>query len=437
MICMKMISRIICVSVALGCAVAAHSEVWSLDSCVAYAIEHNIDVRRARISALQGQTEVTSAKDAFLPQVQGFASESFNFGRGLTADNTYANRNTSSFAVGAQLSMPLFSGLRNIRNKRQAETSLLALLERTEAAKDDVTLNVMAMYLQALYAGEMLEVQRLNLQISKDELARRTQLLDAGKIPELDVYEARAQVSRDELSVVNAANDSALAVLDLCQLLNLPDDFVMTPAPLDAEFGPLMSVDDVCARAEQINHTVRAGQLEARAAEQNVSVAKAGWIPSLSFSAGLSTNYYRTTGFLNESFGDQMRHNFGKSLGFSLSVPIFDAFGTRNNVRRARLQQESAELAVENSRINLRKAIVQSHAQAVAAAKKQTAATTSVESAAKAFEAMQIKYDNGRATPTEFAKAKTDYMSALVEQLQAKYETILRTRILDFYYSGR
>ncbi|MDE6301033.1 MAG: TolC family protein [Muribaculaceae bacterium] len=415
----------------------ASAQTWTLDSCVAYAVEHNIDVRRAVLEARQGQEDVTSAKDAFLPQVQGYASQNFSFGRALTADNTYANRNTTSFAAGAQLSMPIFSGLRNLRTKRRAETSLLALLERTEAAKDNVTLNVMALYLQALYTSEMLEIERLNLQISRDELLRRQQLLEAGKIPELDVYEARSQVSRDELSVVNAANDSILAVLDLRQLLNLPEDSEMVPAEVDQEYGPLIPAEEIYTRALQINHTVRAGHLEARAAEQGVSLAKSGWLPTLSFNAGLSSNYYRTTGFQNESFGAQMRHNFGKSLGFSLSVPLFDAFGTRNNVRRARLQQESADLALENSRLNLRKAIVQSHAQAVAAAKKQMAASTAAESAAKAFEAMQVKYDNGRATPTEYAKAKTDYMSALAQQVQAKYETILRTRILDFYYTGQ
>ncbi|MDE7467528.1 MAG: TolC family protein [Muribaculaceae bacterium] len=426
-------------AIALACVggAGARADVWSLDSCVAYAIEHNINVRQSVINARQSRVELTSAKNAFLPQVQGFASQNFSFGRGLTAENTYADRNTSSFAAGAQLSMPIFSGLRNLRTKQRAETSLLAVLERSEAAKDDVSLNVMALYLQALYASEMVTVNRLNLNISRDELARRNALLEAGKIAELDVYEARAQVSRDELSLVNAANDSVLAVLDLSQTLNLPEGVIIEPSPLQAEYGPVMSAQEVWQAANSINHAVRADNLDVRAAEQAVSVAKTGWIPTLSFNAGLSTNYYRTTGFNNESFGSQMRHNFAQSLGFSLSVPIFDAFGTRNNVRRARLQHESAILALENTRLNLRKAIEQSHAQAVAAAKKQIAAETAAESAAKAFEAMQVKYDHGRATPTEFAKAKTDYMTALSEQVQAKYETILRTRILTFYARGR
>ena len=417
--------------------IPAAAEVWNLDSCVAYAIDHNINVRQAVLNARHGEVDLNSAKNAFLPQVQGFASQSFSFGRALTADNTYADRNTSSFSTGAQLSMPLFSGLRNLRNKERANTSLLAMLERTEAAKDNVTLNVMALYLQALYASEMVEVGRLNLQISRDELARRITLLEAGKIAELDVYDAKAQVSRDELSLVNAANDSVLAVLDLSQLLNLPDGYIIEPAPIEADFGPLMSVSDVWEAADQINHNIKAGNLEARAAEQAVKVAKTGWIPTLSFNAGLSTNYYRTTGFNNESFVAQMKHNFGQSVGFSLSVPIFDAFGTRNSVRRANIQHEEALLSVENTRINLRKAIEQSHAQAVAAAKKQISAAAATESAAKAFEAMQIKYENGKATPTEFAKAKNDYMNAMIEQIQAKYETLLRNRILTFYATGR
>lgn len=433
---MNVFQKII-IAVTFSCPAAVPAQEWTLDSCLSYAVTHNVDVRRAIISARQGEEEVTGAKNAFLPQVQGFVSQDFNFGRALTADNTYANRNTTSFAAGAQLSMPLFSGFRNLRTKRRAETNLLALLERTEAVKDNVMLNVIALYLQALYSAEMLEVERLNLSISQNELSRRRELLDAGKIPELDVYEAIAQVSRDELSVVNATNDSILALLDLRQLLNLPQDCQMSLAAVNDEFGPLISAEEVYQQALQINHTLRAGQLESRAAEQGIAVAKSGWLPSLSFNAGLSSHYYRTSGFVNESFGGQMRHNFGKYIGFSLSVPIFDAFGTRTNVRRARLQYETAELDLENNQLELYKAIVQSHAQAVAAAKKQAAAKAAVQTAAKAFEAIQIKYDNGRATPTEYSKAKADYMSALTQQVQAKYETILRTRILNFYYSGK
>ncbi|MDE6207124.1 MAG: TolC family protein [Muribaculaceae bacterium] len=406
---------------------------WTLGRCIGYAIDHNINVASQRVNAELGELDVNSAKNQFLPQLNGYGSQSFSFGRGLTSDNTYANRNTSSFAVGAQLQMPIFQGLRAMRQLSYSRTSLAAMLEQVEAAKDDVTLNVIGQYLQALYAREMVEVARTNLNISRTELERRQAMIEAGRLPELDIHEARSQVARDELSLTNALNDSVMAILDLAQLLNLPDNSGFDIMPLEDAAILIPDPGTVFANALAYNHTLRAGQLQVEAAERNVKLAQSGYIPTLSFNAGLSTNYYKTSGFANEGFGAQMRHNFGQSIGFSLSVPIFDAFSTRNNVRRARLRQESARLQLDDSRNNLYKAIVQAHTQAVGAMEKEKSAAVAVESTQAAFEAMQVKYDNGRANSTELETARQNYISSLAQSVQARYERILRARILEFY----
>lgn len=433
---MKLITRIAAAALAMGLSVSATAQndrAWTLDQCVEYAVAHNIDVRSRLLNVREADQSVTEAKDRFLPRLSGYGSQNFNFGRGLTADNTYANRNTSSFSVGANLSLPLFQGLSAIRNLDYARTNMQAVLEQCEAAKDDVTLNVISQYLQALYASELCAVARERLAISTGELSRRLQLLEAGKIPELDIFEARSQVSQDELSVVNCANDSVIALLDLAQMLNLPSAEGFAIRPLEESQMPLLSPDDVYENALQRNHLVRSRDWSLRAAEKNISVARAGYIPTLSFSAGLGTNYYKTSGFNNENFGAQMRHNFAKSIGFSLSVPIFDAFSTRNSVRRAKIAAESARLQVESTQLQLYKAINQAYTQAVGAHKKQQAAAVAVESSRAAFDAMRVKYDNGRANATEFEKSRSEYTNALAEAVQAKYEAILRARILQFY----
>lgn len=413
--------------------ITANATSWSLDSCISYAIEHNNEVRQRLIDIEAGAIDISDAKNRFLPSLSGYASQNFNFGRALTADNTYANRNTSSFGAGAQLSLPIFQGLRAIRGLDYSRTALRGLLEQVEAVKDNVTLNVISQYLQVLYAREMLDVANMRLNISQNELARRRELLEAGKIAELDIYEAEAQVSQDELSVVNAQNDSAIALLDLALMLNLPSAKGFDIDPLADEVLPILSPDDVFANAMRNNHEIKAAVIAQEAAEKNVSVSKAAYIPSISFNAGIGTNYYKTSGLYNENFGMQMRHNFAQSLGFSLNVPIFDGFSTRNNVRRARAQQTSAALQLEDSRNRLYKSITQAYSLAVAASKKQEAAAKTVTSTRAAFEAIQTKYDNGRANATEYEKAKTDYTSAMADAVQAKYETILRARILHFY----
>lgn len=414
-------------------AVTASADEWTLDRCIAYAIDNNIDVRTRSLQISSAELEVDDARNRFLPTAQGYASQSFNFGRALTMDNTYANRNTSSFAAGAQLSLPLFQGLGAVRRMGYAKANLAAVLEQAEAAKDDVTLNVISGYLQALYTSELSAVARERVAMSRRDLERTQALVDEGRLPELDLCQAQAQLSQDELSAVRAANDSTLALLDLSQILNLPADADFRIRPLDDSLPPLMTADEVFEAAMARNHTIRAAELQTEAAERNVSVAKTGYIPTLSFSAGLGTNYYHTSGINNESFGGQMRHNFSQSVGFSLSVPIFDAFATRNSVRRARIESENARLRLDDARMQLYKAINQAYTQALGAARQREATAAALTSARAAYDAMTVKYDNGRANATELEKAKSDYTNAMAESVRSRYELILRSRILSFY----
>lgn len=417
---------------ATACGAAKGAE-WSLEQCIDHAIAHNINVRQAMVQRQNAELEVNDARNRFLPTLSGYASQNFSFGRALTMDNTYADRNTSAFGTGLSLNMPIFQGLAGIRRLDYAKVSLAAALEEAEATKDDVALNVIAAYLQALYTSELCDVARRRVEMSRTDLNRTAELVDAGRLPELDLYQSRATLSQDELSLVNATNDSTLAMLDLRQLLNLDADEPFAIAPIDDTLPPLMSADEVYASALTTNHRLRSASLQVKAADKSISLAKAAYIPTISFNAGISTSFYHTGGVYNESFGSQMRHNFAQSVGFSLSVPIFDAFGTRNSVRRARLNAHTSQLRLDDERQQLYKAICQAHTQALGALRQQSAAADACESTRQAYQAMTVKYDNGRANATELEKAKTDYTNALADAVHAKYQLILRSRILRFY----
>lgn len=406
---------------------------WSLDSCITYALDHNLTVKSRQLDRYSGELEVTEAKDRFLPQAQANAGQSFSFGRGLTSQNTYADRNTSNFNWGINMSLPLFQGLSAIRRVDYAKANLRTLVEEVEAIKDNITLNVISGYLQALYCGEMVDVATEQLRISRIELDRRTELLAAGKIPELDMTQAEAQVAQDELTLVNAVNDRRMALVDLAQLLDLPDVDNFDVAPLPDDEMPLLSAESVYEKALGANHSILAGRRNMEAADKNLSLARTGYLPTLSFNAGIGSTYYRVSGFDNEAFGAQMRHNFNTSLGFSLSIPIFDAFSTRNSIRRAKVQQLNARLRYEESERTLFKDIQQAYYKAIGSHEKMKASQVSVKAARAAFEAMEEKYNYGRANATEFEQAKTDYIKALAESVQSRYESMLRLRILNFY----
>lgn len=418
---------------------SAVADSWSLDSCINYAVRNNLTVKGREINVMSGQVDITDAKNRFLPNVSAGAQQSFSFGRGLTSENIYANRNTAQFGWSAQMSLPLFQGLRNVRNLEYSKANFRQLVEQLESAKDDITLAVIAQYLQVLYYQEIYNVSLEQLRISRVELERRRQLLDAGKIPELDMLQAQSQVAQDELSSVTALNNQNLALLDLAQLLELEsaEGFSILPLDSDLQQIPLPTPDEVYSSALRNNHSILASRIGVEVASKSVKLAQSGYLPTLSFSAGLGSSYYKTSGFENENFSSQMRHNLSKSLGFSLNIPIFDAFSTRNSVRKARLQQISARLQLREAEVQLYKAITQAHAQALAAEKRLASSSVAEEATAAALDAMREKYNYGKANATEFEQAKTAYIQAVSESVQAKYESALRKRILQFYYTAR
>lgn len=420
-------------AIALAASISATASEWTLDSCITYAIDNNITVRSRAIDKMTGEYNVTEAKDGFLPQLAASASQSFNFGRGLTSQNTYANRNTSNFQWGAQLSLPIFQGLSAIRQTDYAKASLRAIVEEYEAAKENVTLNVIAQYLQVLYCRELHEVAINQAELSKTELERQQGLLEAGKIPEIDMLNAESQLAQDELSVVTTNNNYVMALVDLVQLLQLEDVEEFSVAPLADENSFLLSPDQVYANALAHNHGVIAQRERINAADKYISLARTGMIPRLSFNAGVGSSYYTVSGFESQSFGGQMKDNFNTYLGLSLNIPIFDAFSTRNAVRKAKVQKLSAQLQYESTRTDLFKAIQQAYYEATGAQKRLETGIVAEHATEQTFLATKEKYNLGRATPTDYETAKTNHLRAVSERVQAKYEYMLRTRILDFY----
>ena len=233
---------IVCTALPM-CAMApeASAEVWTLDSCVNYAMDHNITLRQQQLRTASGELDVTSAKDAFLPTLSASASESFSFGRGLTTDNTYVDRNTSNFQWGVNLNVPLFQGLENVRRLKVAKSTLEQTLLEYEAAKDDLTLNIITQYLQVLYSREVEAASRSQLAYSEYEVERQESLVNAGKVPEADLLDAQAQRARDRQQLVASTADVTTQLITLANLLQLPsaDDFDVAPL---GDSSPLLPV---------------------------------------------------------------------------------------------------------------------------------------------------------------------------------------------------
>ena len=169
---------------------------WSLDSCINYAVAHNVGILQQELRIEEGKQSLTAAKDRFLPTLDASASQSFNFGRALQVDNTYADRNTSNFGWNVGLSMPLFQGMAEYRNIKVAKANIRQYVLENEAAKDNVTLNVISQYLQVLYAKEVAQTARSQAEYSAFEVERQKALIEAGKVAEATLYDLESVAAK-------------------------------------------------------------------------------------------------------------------------------------------------------------------------------------------------------------------------------------------------
>ena len=249
------------------------------------------------------------------------------------------------------------------------------------------------------------------------------------------MYEAKSRVVQDEYSLVQAQNNHQLALLDLSQLLELPtpENFQIETPNVEAFSTQLSLPDEVYAQALLNKPAIKAAQYRLEGAAKSIRIAQSAWYPQLSFGAGIGTNYYSITGIENASFGSQWHQNMNKYLQFSLSIPLFNRFATRNRVKSARIQRNALAWQLEESKKALYKEIQQAYYNARAAESQYQSSQTACQSAEVSFKLMSEKYANGKATATEYNEMRATWMKALSEQVQARYDYLFRSKILEFY----
>ena len=419
----------------LSCFQAKAQEVWDLQRCITHAIEHNLSIKQKETARHQSEVELNTAQWSRLPNLNGNVGQSFNFGRALQADNTYGNRNTNNTNFSLGTSIPLFTGLQIPNSIALSKLNLKAATEDLAKAKEDISIQVASYFLQVLFNEELLKVAQSQVKQSQEQLDKKVAFFKNGKASEAEVLEAKSRLAQDELSVVQTNNNYQLALLDLSQLLELPspEGFQISVPDMDGFTADLTLPEEVYAQALMNKPAIKAAQYRLQGAEKSIRIAQSAYYPQLSFGAGIGTNYYRISSIENASFGSQWEQNMNKYLQLSLSVPIFNRFQTRNRVKSARIQRTALSWQLEESKKALYKEIQQAYYNALAAESKYKSSQTASESAEASFRLMSEKYANGKASATEYNEMRTAWMKALSDGIQAKYEYVYRSKILDFY----
>ena len=416
---------------------------WSLEECINYAIEHNIDLKQKVQDQESKKVDLSTSKNSWLPNLNAGVGQNFDFGRSPSKTGVIVDQNSANSSFYLQTSMPVFDGFKISNDIKARKLDLMASTENLNKAKEDLAINVASYFVEALYNKELLTVAELQVALTSEQVTRTDALVKAGKVPMSQLYDIKAQLAKDEVSLTEARNNVNLSLLNLAQMLELErsgQSFdISVPVVEDAiekYMNSILPPDMVYNNAVAVKPQIKEQEYLLESQKKMLQVAKSGYLPKLDFNASYSNGYYHYSGgndIVNTPFSDQIKQNERKTIGFSLSIPIFNRFQVRNSVRSNKIAILNRELMMESSKKTLYKEIQQAYFNATAAQEKYKAADKSVLASKEAFGYAEDKYNAGNSTGYEYSDAKTKYSQSLSEQIQAKYNYIFRAKILDFY----
>ncbi len=408
---------------------------WSLQKCIDYALENNIQIKQQELSSQYYENQVSQAKSNKLPNLNAQIGNDYSFGRTLTyPENTYVNTNSISLNGGVSTNFTIFNGLTLSNEVKRQELDLQATLQDLQKAKDDIMLYIVGAYMEILFAEEVVLIDSAQLEVTQQQINRTQQLVDAGSVAKGSLLEIQAQLAREELQLVNDQNTAQLAYLNLYQLLELPieENFKIEKPVLPEVRANLTMANslDVFNNALNVRPEIKAAQLRVESAETQLNIAKGNQYPYLNFGAYYNNIYNNKD---DREFSEQIKNNGRSSLGLTLGIPIFNRFQVKNAISNANLQIYDYKYRLQTISNTLRKEIEQAYANALASLNRYVSTQKAVVSMEEAFRYVEEKFNVGMVNSVDYNIQKNQLTVAQSQLLQARYEYIFRTKILDFY----
>lgn len=409
---------------------------WTLQACIDTALVNNLTIRQQHLYHEEQQIRLKQAKMNLLPTLNGSVGQNFNFGRSITVDNTYQSTNSQHTSMGISSGLNLFDGL---RNKRDIELKIIALQSANadiSRVKKEIELNVSTVYLQALQNRELRHNAQEQIKITQQHITQKKALIEAGKLPAGEIYELEAQKAKEELAWVRATNALNLSLLELAQVMQLPEQEeemeLIEPNNLLTQTLALLSSQSVIGTALSQRPEIKIAQYNREIQLKNIAIAKSGRLPTLSLSGSIGTGYYRMDNqHTHTPFAQQMNQNLAYGVGLNLSIPIFNRFDVSNRVKSAKIALKNSEIEIDKVKTRLTKNIQQAYHNAIAAKKQWEMAQKSVKAGEESYRFANEKYNAGRSSLYELNLTKTNLARAISEETQAKYEYAFRLKFLE------
>ena len=415
---------------------------WDLQSCIDYALQHNITIRRNRVNAESAEVDVKTAKAALFPSLSASVGQRIvnrpysETNTIIDGDNITSSQSKTSYngSYGIDANWTLYNGSKRLNTLKQQRLNNRIAELNVAQSENSIEESIMQVYVQILYAAEAVKVNEATLQVSQAEYERARALFDAGSIARSDLAQLEAQISADNYQVVTAQATLQDYKLQLKQLLELDGEEEMNlyiPSLSDENvLSPLPSKTDVYRAALTLRPEIEAGKLDVRASELDIDIARSGYIPTLSLSAGIGSTNANGSDF---TFGEQIKRNCNNSLGLTLSIPIFNNRQTKSAIQKAKLQKQTSELSLLDEQKTLFKTIEGLWLDANSAQQRYVAAVENLKSTQTSYELVQEQFNLGMKNTIELLTEKNNLLSARQEALQAKYMAILNTQLLKFY----
>lgn len=415
---------------------------WTLEACIGYALENNISIQQSRINAESSAVDLKTAKAALFPSLSFSTSHSVINRPYQESSSTvsgteilYTDANTSYTGnYGLDARWTIYNGGLNRKTIEQEKLNTRISGLEVESTSNSIEESIVQMYIQILYAEESVRINTSTLDLSIAQCDRGKELFNAGSISKADYAQLQSQVSSDRYQLVSSQSTLQDYKLQLKQLLELEQDNEMEIVTPDIPDGKVLAlIPDKKAIFESALSTrpeIESSRLSMEVSGLNIAIAKAGYLPSLSLSAGIGTNHTTGTDF---TFTQQIRNGWNNSVGLTLSVPIFSNRQNKSAVEKAQLQYRYSEMDLRQAHKDLYKTIESLWLDAVSAQAQFSAAKEKLESCRISYELVDEQFSLGMKNTVELLTEKNNMLSAQQEMLQAKYMAILNSTLLRFY----
>ncbi|HIT16650.1 MAG TPA: TolC family protein [Candidatus Avimuribaculum pullicola] len=424
---------------------AVAQQVWSVDSCMEYAVEHNRTVRQRVYEADNYKIDRLTAIGNFLPGINASSSLQYNWGRSIDPEtNTYNSISTFNNSYSLEMSLTVFSGGSIVNNLRQSKAAQLMGKAALQVARDNTALETFQAYIDALYYYGSVRLAREKVAES-GELLRLTQRQEELGLKGLaDVAQIEAQHATDDYTLTNQTNLYESAMLTLKQKMNYPMD---KPLQLDTTLLDKQAVDlamlpgdtqqEVLSTALMSNPTLLQSHYSSEVSRFDMKKSWANVMPTISVYAGISSSYYKELGaHTYADYWTQMKNNFGQYVGMSISIPLFSGFERVNSVRKARNSYRIAQEQYEAQKEELQKLVAQAVLDRNGFLKESIQMEKKVKSDAVAYAVTRRKFEEGLMTSLDVQTSASTLLESRVGLLRSKLSFVLKCRLVD-YYKGK